>query len=37
MTDASKYYKIEDGKLERTHRVCPKCGPSFFLADHYDR
>jgi ribosomal protein S27AE len=37
MTDASKYYKIEDGKLERTHRACPKCGPSFFLADHYDR
>ncbi|MHA1239740.1 MAG: 30S ribosomal protein S27ae [Promethearchaeota archaeon] len=37
MTDASKYYKIEEGKLVRTHRVCPKCGPSFFLADHYDR
>ncbi len=37
MTNASKYYKLEDGKLERTHRACPKCGPSFFLADHYDR
>ena len=37
MTDASKYYKIEEGKLERTRRACPKCGPSFFLADHYDR
>jgi len=37
MTDASKYYKIDDGKLVRTHRACPKCGPSFFLADHYDR
>ncbi|MFX0046616.1 MAG: 30S ribosomal protein S27ae, partial [Candidatus Hermodarchaeota archaeon] len=31
MTNASKYYKIEDGKLERNHRACPKCGPSFFL------
>ncbi|MFW9899312.1 MAG: 30S ribosomal protein S27ae [Candidatus Thorarchaeota archaeon] len=37
MTDASKYYKIEGGKLIRTHRQCPKCGTGFFLADHYDR
>ncbi len=37
MTDASKYYKIEDDKLIRTHRQCPKCGVGFFLADHYDR
>ena len=37
MTDASKYYKIEDDKLVRTHRTCPKCGVGFFLADHYDR
>jgi len=37
MTDASKYYKIEGDKLVRTHRVCPKCGPGFFLANHYDR
>jgi len=35
--NASKYYKIEDNKLTRTHRTCPKCGPSFFLANHYDR
>ena len=37
MTNASKYYKIEGDKLERTHRTCPKCGTGFFLADHYDR
>ena len=37
MTDTSKYYTIEGGKLIRNHRACPKCGPSFFLADHYDR
>jgi small subunit ribosomal protein S27Ae len=34
---ASNYYKIEGDKLVRTHRSCPKCGPSFFLANHYDR
>ena len=37
MTKASNYYKVENGKLVRTHRTCPKCGVSFFLADHYDR
>ncbi|MHA1689351.1 MAG: 30S ribosomal protein S27ae [Promethearchaeota archaeon] len=33
----SKFYKIEDGKLIRTHRTCPVCGPSVFMANHYDR
>jgi ribosomal protein S27AE len=28
MTNASEYYKIEGDKLIRTHRSCPKCGPS---------
>ena len=37
MTNASNYYKIEEGKLVRTHRTCPKCGTGYFLADHYDR
>jgi small subunit ribosomal protein S27Ae len=37
MKDASKFYKIEGDKLVRSHRTCPKCGPSYFLADHYDR
>ncbi|MBD3194236.1 MAG: 30S ribosomal protein S27ae [Candidatus Lokiarchaeota archaeon] len=37
MTDSSKYYKMEGDKLIRTNRTCPKCGPSVFMADHYDR
>lgn len=35
--NVSKYYKIEGDKLTHTHRTCPKCGPGFFLANHYDR
>ncbi len=37
MTDVSKYYTIEGDTLKRTHRTCPKCGPSVFMGDHYDR
>ena len=37
MTDISKMYEIQDEKLITNHRTCPKCGPSYFLADHYDR
>ena len=37
MTNSSKYYTVEGNKLVRNHRSCPKCGPSYFLADHYDR
>ncbi len=37
MTHASNFYKIEEDKLVRTHRTCPKCGTGYFLADHYDR
>lgn len=32
-----KKYKIEDGKLVRLGRTCPKCGPGVFLAEHKDR
>ncbi|NLI73416.1 MAG: 30S ribosomal protein S27ae [Euryarchaeota archaeon] len=31
------YYSIKDGKLERTRRSCPKCGPGVFLSEHKDR
>ncbi len=31
-----KKYKLESGKLKRS-KFCPKCGPSFFLAEHKDR
>lgn len=29
-------YKIEGNKLTRS-KTCPKCGPSYFLAEHKDR
>ncbi|NPA76597.1 MAG: 30S ribosomal protein S27ae [Candidatus Diapherotrites archaeon] len=32
-----KKYKIEDGKLVRAGKTCPKCGPGVFLAEHKDR
>ncbi len=31
------FYKVEDGKLIRTHKFCPRCGAGVFLADHPDR
>ena len=31
------HYQTKDGKLERTRRSCPKCGPGVFLAEHEDR
>jgi small subunit ribosomal protein S27Ae len=37
MPNIVNYYNIEEDKLVRTHRSCPKCGPSYYLADHYDR
>lgn len=37
MSQVNKYYKIEDGKLVRTHKECPKCGPGVFMAQHNDR
>ncbi len=30
-------YKVEDGKLVRKGKFCPKCGPGVFLAQHADR
>lgn len=33
----SSYYKVENGKLMRIRRTCPKCGPGVFLAVHKDR
>ncbi len=32
-----KKYKVEDGKLVRLGKTCPKCGPGVFLAEHKDR
>lgn len=30
-------YSIEDSKLVRQRRFCPRCGPGVFLAEHADR
>ena len=30
-------YKLEEGKLTRKKKNCPKCGPGVFLAEHKDR
>ncbi|MHB8633059.1 MAG: 30S ribosomal protein S27ae [Thermoplasmatota archaeon] len=34
---ANTLYKIEGGKIVRTHRQCPKCGVGVFMAAHKDR
>ena len=31
------YYKLEEQKLIRLRRQCPKCGPGFWLALHAGR
>ena len=30
-------YKVEAGKLVRSKKTCPKCGPAVFMADHKNR
>ncbi len=32
-----KFYQVKDGKIERTHEFCPKCGPGTFLAKSGNR
>lgn len=32
-----KLWSIEDNKVVRTHKHCPKCGPGVYMAEHYDR
>ena len=32
-----KYYKIEDGKVVRLKKTCPRCGPGVFMAEHLNR
>src|SRR4030042_21210 len=29
--------KVEDGKVTRTRKHCPKCGPGVFMAEHDNR
>jgi len=33
----SDLYKIEDDKLVRERKICSRCGPGVFMADHGDR
>ena len=36
-TQKYKYYKVEGDKVERVNKVCPKCGPGVFMAEHLNR
>lgn len=31
------FYKVEEGKVQRTRSHCPKCGPGVFMAEHKNR
>jgi len=31
------FFQVKDGKIERTKRHCPKCGPGTFMGEHKDR
>lgn len=33
----SALYEIKDDKIERKNKICPRCGPGTFMADHGDR
>ncbi|MHA1223656.1 MAG: 30S ribosomal protein S27ae [Candidatus Heimdallarchaeaceae archaeon] len=37
MSSTYKKYKIEDGKIVRTKKVCERCGDSVYMAEHKDR
>ncbi len=32
-----KYFKVEDGKVVRLKKTCPKCGEGVYMAEHKDR
>ena len=34
---ASRFFQVQDGKLVRTRKACPVCGPGVFMAQHKDR
>jgi small subunit ribosomal protein S27Ae len=36
-TSIYKFYKLENNKVEKTKRECPRCGKGVFMADHKDR
>lgn len=32
-----KYYKIDGPKVERTHKICSRCGKGVFMSEHKNR
>ena len=34
---SNKLYKIEDNKIARLKKTCPRCGAGTYMADHKDR
>ena len=36
---ALKYYSVDatGSKISNVKKVCPQCGPGYFMAKHYDR
>ncbi len=36
-TQKYKYYKVNGDSVERLKKVCPKCGPGIFMAEHLNR
>lgn len=35
--NVKELWVVEDGKVKRTHRECPRCGPGVYMAQHYSR
>jgi len=36
-TTVWKYYKVENEKIKRLKRECPRCGKGVFMGEHKDR
>jgi small subunit ribosomal protein S27Ae len=34
---SNKLYKIENDKITRLKKTCPRCGAGTYMADHKDR
>ncbi len=36
-TSVYKFYKVDNNKVEKLKRECPRCGKGIFMAEHKDR
>lgn len=36
-TQVWKYYTVEDDRIRKVRRECPRCGRGVFMAEHSDR